>query len=111
MSKLLVIILNGEINTQYNRQKPLAGLQRRFLEKMDSDMDNGFKIDGEHINNPNKIQRTQFVSNQIVNAILNGKKQFIPTGCAYLAKAEPKLVQIQIDSLSTEHSFNLIFDD
>lgn len=85
MSEQLIIILNGETKIQFNRYKPLAGLQRRFLEKMDSDMNGGFELGDEHITNPNTNQRIQFVSNQIVNSLLTGKEQFIATGCDYIA--------------------------
>lgn len=111
MSELLILVHNGEVKIEYARGKPLAGLQRRFLEKMDSDMDNGIKIEGETISKPDKKQRVQFVTNHLVNSFLNDKDQMIAAGCAYLAKALPDLKQIRIDTTAEHDSIDLIFDE
>ncbi|MFV2059427.1 MAG: hypothetical protein ACC653_02015 [Gammaproteobacteria bacterium] len=111
MKDLLVVILDGKIIIEYKRNQRLPGLQRRFLDKMDNDMDDGINIDGNRIPNANKSQRLQYVSNHLVNAILDGHDNRIQPACAYLAKASPDLAQIKIDTKSSEHQFNLIFDE
>jgi hypothetical protein len=111
MSKLLIIILNGEIIIEYKRNQLLAGLQRRFLDKMDADMNDGLKIEGEYISSPNKTQRVQYVANHIVNAVINGKQNNIQPACAYLVKVAPTLLQIKIDTSTAEHNFDLMFDN
>lgn len=107
----MVLVVNGEVKIEYDRTKPLAGLQRRFLEKMDADMDGGFKIEGTHIDSPNKMQRVQFVSNHVVNAYFSEQDELIAAGCAYIANHTPELKQIRVDTTDTIHNISLIFDE
>ncbi|MFV1984750.1 MAG: hypothetical protein ACC657_14490 [Thiohalomonadales bacterium] len=111
MSKLLLLVHNGEIKIEYACNKPLAGIQRRFLEKMDTDMDNGIKINGKPVLNPDKMQRVQYVTNHLVNSFLNNKEQLISAAYAYLAKTVPELKQIRVDTTSEHDSIDLVFDD
>jgi len=111
MSDLLVVVLNGKITVKYEKNKPLAGLQRRFLENMDNDMDQGIKINAELISAPDKMQRVQYVTNYLVNSVLKNKQQLIATSCAYIAKALPDLKQIRIDTSAEHDSIDLIFSE
>jgi len=51
MNKLAVFI-NNEIVFEFYRELTFADQQLAFLDKMDSDMDNGIKIHGELLANP-----------------------------------------------------------
>ncbi len=110
MNDLLELVLNNEVLIKYRRNQKLAGLQRRYLEQMDTDMDAGVNIGGDRISDPTPSQRLRYVANYLVNAVVAGKENRITPACAYLAKAAPDLSQIRIDTTSNEHNFDLIFD-
>ncbi len=111
MNNELHLVIDDKIKFKYDRTKPLAGLQRRFLEKMDFDMDHGITVDGQKISAPDRMQRVQYVANHIVNSFLNNKQQAFVAGCAYLAKTAPDLQQITLESHHSHQSISLLFDN
>ncbi|HEX9628001.1 MAG TPA: hypothetical protein VGA00_13765 [Acidiferrobacterales bacterium] len=106
----MVVVLNGESRVEYDRRKPLPGIQRRFLDKMDTDMNVGLTLNGEHIAEPDLTARAQFVALHLVRALKSDDDERIAALCAYLANRLPKLHQVAIQEHGDEVAIDLVFD-
>ena len=110
MSNILAIVVNGESQIEYDRDKSLPGQQIRFLDKMDTDMDEGIVLGGVTIESPSELQRAQFVSLHLLNALQDSNDQLASAMCAYLALRIPSLKQVRAKKDSEEVTFDFVFD-
>jgi len=108
----MVVLLNGEALFEYDRSKPLAENQRQYLDRMDSQMDEGITLGAEKIAKPDQQQRAQFVAFTLLTAIQQDNEAIIAAMNSYLALRYPDLKQIKadIDESSRKVMFDLIFD-
>ena len=111
MSDKLVIVLNGQAVVEYDRNVRLPGHQRQFLDKMDSDMEQGIELMDEKITQPDHIQRAQFVAMHLGQSLLQEDDAMIAASCAYLANRLPDLKQVKADEQGNMISFHLVFDE
>ena len=65
----LSIVFNGTPELEYDRNKPLQDQQLLHLDKMDEKMDAGITIGDQHIVNPDKHQRAQFIAANLAHAM------------------------------------------
>ena len=110
MSEQLVVLLNGESQMQYNRNKALQHRQREFLDKMDAELKRGITIDERTVENPDLQQRAQFVALNLIQAIQNGEDQTAAAMCAYLAVFLPDLKQVKAEQKPEGLFIDLVFD-
>lgn len=90
------IVYNGEKVVEHDRNKRLTGLQRRSLDEMDSKMDQeGIDLAGKHVDNPDILQRAQFIANILVNALERENESLAAACTSYLARRLPKLQQVK----------------
>ncbi len=91
---LLTIIINDETVLEYKKDNRLPGHQRRFLDQMDRDMDEGIDLSGQYIQNPSQVEKVSYVAMYLVNSILNSNENMTIASCAYLSHRMPELDQI-----------------
>ncbi|VAW92259.1 hypothetical protein MNBD_GAMMA23-291 [hydrothermal vent metagenome] len=108
MSGIFVVLVNGESQIEYDRGKSLPAKQLEFLDKMDSKMAQGIVLSGNTIAAPDMVQRAQFVSMQLIAALIDSNDQLIAATCAYLANRLPDLKQLKVDE---NYNFDLVFDE
>lgn len=99
----LYVIFNGNSVLEFDRSKPVPGKQRQYLDNMDARMDEGIQLGADFIKSPNILQRSQFVANSLVNALLKENDTIAIAMCTYLAKRMPDLQQIQCKSEEAEN--------
>jgi len=109
--KMMVVVVNGELQFEYDREKPVSDLQQKYLDKMNRDMDGGITLHGEKVASPDKTQRAKFVADHLVHAYLKENDQQIAALCAYLAQILPMLTQVRIDSVDDQYNIDLKFDE
>ncbi len=102
MSNILAVLLNGVAQLEYNRDQQLPPHQALYLEKMDTQMDDGIQVGDSIIPNPDINQRAQFVAGNLADAILNDQESAAAALCSYLAKILPDLKQMKITQSATE---------
>jgi len=107
MSNSLVVLVNGESQLEYDRTKALPPKQLEFLDIMDEKMSKGISLNGSTIASPDTVQRAQFVSMQLIAALIDSNDQLIAASCAYLANRLPDLKQLKVDE---DFNFDLVFD-
>lgn len=96
MKPKLVVTMNHQSVIEYNRDHPLAGLQRRYLDQLDQRMDQGVTINHQAIESPDEALRAQYVASKLCHALKNNDDATISASCAYLAVRQPDLLQVQI---------------
>ena len=115
MNNILAVLLNGVAQLEYNRDQKLPPQQALYLEKMDSQMDEGILVDNIFITNPDANQRAQFVAGNLADAILTDNEAAAAALCSYLAKILPDLHQVKFITSSGEKkneiSIELVFDE
>lgn len=92
--KTITILVNNDVVYEFDKDVTFEEQQLEFLNKMDSDMDRGFKIQGELINNPDSKQRATFVAMNLVKALQQDNQAIITASCAYLVTRQPALVEV-----------------
>ncbi|MGV6816922.1 MAG: hypothetical protein ACWA44_06585 [Thiotrichales bacterium] len=107
---MLVVVINKVKIIEYDRSKRLTGVQRRFLDEMDTQMADGINLGDEFIAKPTVLQRCQYVANTLVNAVLAEKDPLAAATCSYLATRLPNLQQVRARSSENGASIELVFD-
>lgn len=107
---LLVVQVNGTPMLEYDRAKTLSSVQQQSLVRMEEKLDQGLTLGGQHITNPSLEQRIEFVSANLISAVLNDEEVPAAASCAYIAHALPELKQIKALEKNGEVSIELVFD-
>lgn len=111
MNRKLNIELNGRSVIEYDRNIRLPGHQRRFLDKMDQDMSEGIELAGQAIDEPDSIQRAQFIAVQLMNAVQQNEEGLIAATCAYLANRFPEMSKVVAREQGDNFSLDLVFNE
>ena len=110
MTETLVVVLDGVSQLEYGRATPLAPAQRDYLDRLDQSMDAGIELGGLRIDQPNPLQRAQYIALQLLQAVQAGNEAVAAATCAYLANRIPDLQQIRASTRAGLLSFDLVFD-
>lgn len=110
MSSKLAVVLNGTLQLEYHRDKPLPEAQRQFLDRMDQTMDKGIELGGIQIAAPDQLQRAQFVANGLIQSLHDDNESLAAASCAYLATRIPELRQVKASEVNKQRSIDLVFD-
>jgi len=80
-----------------------------FYSKMNKDMDQGWQVSREWIDNPNVKQRCQIVADKILNAFHDENEQLVLLMAGYILSQMNGVLQISIDTTGdiTQTEFNL----
>ena len=109
-SEILVIQVNGNPILEYDRGKELSDAQQQSLKLMEEKLDLGLELGDQHIEHPNLEQKVQFVSANLVSALLNDEETIAAAAGAYLAHTLPDLKQLKAVEQNGEIGIELIFD-
>ena len=107
---VLVVLVNGEVQLEYDRGKALPESQLRYLDRMDRQMDAGVRLGADWVDQPDTQQRAKFVAMHLVEALQQDNEPSIAASCAYLANRLPDLKQVRAKLLGVGVSLELVFD-
>lgn len=107
---ILVAVVNGESQIEYDRSKPLPEHQLAYLDKMDEKMELGIPSGQGNIFAPDLEQKAQFVASQLIMAISTENEQLIVASMAYLANRLPDLKQVKGEEKDGQTHISLIYD-
>ena len=68
-----------------------------FYDKMDRDMDAGWKMGPDFVENPNRLQRGQIAAAKLLVAIETGNESMAHAMAGYIASRLPEVRSINID--------------
>ncbi len=69
-----------------------------FFRKMDSDMDHGWQMGPEFIENPDKVQRCQIAANKLLMSLSGANETMIMLMAGYILKRLPGVSGVRIDT-------------
>ena len=109
-NNVLVVVLNETPVLEYNRNKILSTKQLESLKLMDERLEQGITLEKKLISHPSLEQRIEFVSANLVSALLKDEEVLAAASCAYIANHLPELKQIKAVTKDEQVSIELIFD-
>lgn len=95
MSKI-VLFVNDQVAFDFDKDMLLDESQLTFIDKMDSDMKKGIKINGESFPNPDKLQRAEFTVMNLIRALQQENQAVVVASCAYISNRLPDLYEIHV---------------
>jgi hypothetical protein len=69
-----------------------------FFTKLDSDMDKGWQMSRDWVDNPDPVQRCQIIGDKLLTAMHNDNKQMMLLLSAYILSRMPGVSAIRIDT-------------
>lgn len=105
----LTILVNGAPHLEYDRDKALPEHQLAYLDRMDERMNRGIELGGAQVDNPDALQRAQFVAIQVIEGLQDGNEPVVAASCAYLASRMPDLTQVRAQLVEQGYSVELVF--
>jgi len=69
-----------------------------FFDKMDADMDRGWQMGPEFVENPDPIQRCQIAADKILTAIDTENQNLMMLMAGYILSRQPEVSQININT-------------
>jgi hypothetical protein len=111
MSNRLAVVLNGESQVEYDRDKPLPPPHQQFLDRMDQQMDAGITLGDAVIAQPNELERAQFVALLLIEAIDASDERGAAAMLAYLANRIPGMRQLRADKHGDDVTIDFVFDE
>ena len=110
INKLLIVQVNGTPMLEYDREKSLSVAQEESLKLMEEKLSQGFNLGDQLISQPKLEQKIEFVTANLISAILTDDEVLAAASCAYVAHALPELKQIKELENNGEISIELVFD-
>jgi hypothetical protein len=107
----LTILVNGAPHLEYDRDKALPEHQLAYLDRMDEHMNRGIELGGAQVDNPDVLQRAQFVAIQVIEGLQDGNEPVVAASCAYLASRMPDLTQVRAQLVEQGYSVELVFGE
>ena len=108
---MLNIIINGETVASFDTNTRYPGVQRRFLDTMDLDMDQGFELDEQFIKKPDEMERAKYVAMSLIVALQNNNNEMVNAMGAYLANRLPDLKQVRATDSGNDVEMDLLFTE
>jgi len=96
MSKILAVLVDDQVQLEFDHAKPIPEQQLDYLDSMDARMDSGILLEGEQIAEPDIDARVKFVAQNLATALLEGDDQMAAAMCTWLGVRRPELQQLKI---------------
>ena len=100
MNKILLLV-NGLVAFDFDKEISLEESELGFLDKMDSDMDKGAKINGQLIAEPDIQQRATFVTMNLIRALQQNNQVVVKASCAFITNRLPDLAEVYVSDHDT----------
>ncbi len=102
MSDKVGFLLEGQEVLTYDRSQVLPDKQREYLDIIDAQMNEGFVLSDQKVENPNLQQKTQFVALNLVQALLKEDDNTAIIMFTYLVNRMPELKQAKAKTKTSE---------
>ena len=109
-NNMLHIIINDTVLLEYDRNKPIPEEQYKYLDRMDTKMKEGILLGKDKIENPNTLQRAQYIAHSLISALFEEDYNLGIAMCTYLAQRIPDLQQVKAAGEKSKISVEFIFD-
>ena len=97
MIRVLNVVIDGQMQA-INVEEEMVLSGSPLFNKMDEDMNKGWTLSKEFIENPNVTQRCQIVGDKLLTAIEDNNEQMKTMMAAYILSRVPNIMTIYIDN-------------
>jgi hypothetical protein len=80
-----------------------------FHAKLDADMDRGWQMSREFVQNPDRLQRCQIVADRLLTSITQGNEATAMLMAAYIALRMPGATGVDIDAAGEMQNTELLY--
>ena len=108
---VLTILIDNQPQLEFDRSQGLPDRQLAYLDRMDAQMDTGIRLDDEQVEQPDTLQRAQFVALHLIEALQQDNDALVAASCAYLARRLADLKQVKALSVEGGFTLELVFDE
>lgn len=87
-------------NQEYMIQIPATVLSdgEDFFRKMDQDMDNGWLMSRDWVENPSRLQRCQIAADKIADALSTNNETLAHLMAGYIVTRMPRVTEVHVDT-------------
>ena len=103
----LNIIVDGRMSA-FEVADSLLVEAREYFEKLNADMDRGWQMSRDWVENPSAEQRCQIAADKILTAIDTGNENFLMLMAAYILHTLPGVKSVNIDNTGDMNETELI---
>jgi len=96
MSKIILLV-NDKVAFDFDKDMSLDESQLTFLDKMDSDMKKGIKINGQLFSNPDEKQRAEFTVLNLIRALQQENQAVVSASCAYISNRLAEINEVHVN--------------
>tara|TARA_B100000676_G_C17483855_1_gene534789 strand:- start:89 stop:484 length:396 start_codon:yes stop_codon:yes gene_type:complete len=96
MTKILAILINENLQLEFDHAKPIPQDQLDYLEGMDEKMNRGIRLGDKEIDSPGTKDRVKFVAQELATSLLNDDDKMAVAMCTWLGVRSPDLYQVKI---------------
>lgn len=96
MQQLEIYILDRKTTVSLDPARLASG--RELFDKMDRDMDAGWRMGPEFVAEPDRVVRGQIAASRLLAALENGNEPMVQAMCGYIASRLPEVATIRIDT-------------
>jgi len=105
----LNIIIDGRSNA-FEVPDNILLEARGFFDQMDKDMDKGWQMSRDWVENPTPEQRCQIAANKLLTAIENDNEKLLMLMAAYILKTMPGVKSVNIDVTGDMNETDIIME-
>ena len=97
MERILNVVIEGN-NYEVNVDEELINSASELFYKMDMDMNNGWTLGKDFVENPSVIQRCQIVGDKLLTALEDDNSQMKQMMAGYILSRVPNIMTIYLDN-------------
>ena len=94
---ILTAFIN-EIAYDFDVPQKMLDEGESFFSKLDADMDGGYQMSREYVDNPGRKERCQIVADRILDAMSDDNRTLMLLLCAYIIDRMPGVTVVHIDT-------------
>jgi hypothetical protein len=97
MIRILNVVVDGQMYT-VNVDEEIIMSASSLFNKMDEDMNNGWTLGKEYVENPDVTQRCQIVGDKLLTALEDEDEQMQTMMAGYILSRVPKIMTIHLNN-------------
>jgi hypothetical protein len=106
---ILDVYLDDELH-RIEIPDPVLEEAEEFFQKMDRDMDRGWQMGREWVDNPHQISRCQIVADRLLTAMEIGDQPMLLLMAGYILSRSPRITRLHIDTSGEMQHTQIITD-
>ena len=87
----------------------LLGEAREFHDRLDVDMDRGWRMSREFVARPDRLQRCQIVADKLLTSLAHGNQATAMLMASYIALRMPGAIGVDIDAQGEMQNTELLY--